>query len=52
MKKVIATKNAPAAILLNTPPIRVIRQQEKSVKSMLWMLLTGTLGLVMKCSFN
>ena len=32
--------------LLNTPPIRVIRQQEKSVKSMLWMLLTGTLGLV------
>ena len=32
--------------LLNTPPIRVIRQQEKSVKSMLWMLLTGTASLV------
>ncbi|ALH94059.1 ABC transporter permease [Acinetobacter equi] len=32
--------------LLNTPPIRVIRQQEKSVSSWLWMLLTGTLSLV------
>lgn len=32
--------------LLNTPPIRVIRQQEKSVKSMLWMLLTGTFSLI------
>ena len=32
--------------LLNTPPIRVIRQQEKSVKSMLWMLLAGTASLV------
>ena len=32
--------------LLNTPPIRVIRQQEKSVHSMLWMLLTGTLSLI------
>src|SRR5690606_18758520 len=32
--------------LLNTPPIRVIRQQEKSVQSMLWMLLCGTLGLI------
>ena len=33
--------------LLNTPPIRVIRQQEKSVKSMLWMLLAGTASLVL-----
>ncbi|WP_353143309.1 ABC transporter permease [Acinetobacter pragensis] len=33
--------------LLNTPPIRVIRQQEKSVQSMLWMLLTGTASLVL-----
>ncbi|CAM4081663.1 ABC transporter permease [Acinetobacter pragensis] len=33
--------------LLNTPPIRVIRQQEKSVQSMLWMLLTGTVSLVL-----
>ena len=32
--------------LLNTPPIRVIRQQEKSVSALAWMLLTGTLGLV------
>ncbi|ENU19827.1 hypothetical protein F994_01765 [Acinetobacter bohemicus ANC 3994] len=32
--------------LLNTPPIRVIRQQEKSVQSMLWMLLMGTASLV------
>ncbi|QGR75712.1 ABC transporter permease [Acinetobacter lwoffii] len=32
--------------LLNTPPIRVIRQQEKSMQSMLWMLLTGTLSLI------
>ena len=33
--------------LLNTPPIRVIRQQEKSVQSMLWMLLAGTASLVL-----
>lgn len=33
--------------LLNTPPIRVIRQQEKSVQSMLWMLLMGTASLVL-----
>ncbi|OTG90349.1 ABC transporter permease [Acinetobacter sp. ANC 3813] len=33
--------------LLNTAPIRVIRQQEKSVQSMLWMLLTGTASLVL-----
>lgn len=33
--------------LLNTPPIRVIRQQEKSVQSILWMLLTGTLSLML-----
>lgn len=33
--------------LLNTPPIRVIRQQEKSVLSMLWMLLIGTASLVL-----
>ena len=32
--------------LLSTPPIRVIRQQEKSVMSMLWMLLAGTLSLI------
>lgn len=32
--------------LLKTPPIRVIRQSEKSVKSMLWMLFTGTLSLM------
>lgn len=35
--------------LLNTAPIRVIRQQEKSVQSMLWMLLTGTASLVLFC---
>lgn len=33
--------------LLNTAPIRVIRQQEKPVQSMLWMLLTGTASLVL-----
>ena len=33
--------------LLNTPPIRVIRQQEKSVQSMLWMLLMGTASMVL-----
>ena len=33
--------------LLNTPPIRVIRQQEKSVQSMLWMLVMGTASLVL-----
>ena len=33
--------------LLNTPPIRVIRQQEKSVQSMFWMLLMGTASLVL-----
>ena len=33
--------------LLNTPPIRVIRQQEKSVQSLLWMLLMGTASLVL-----
>ena len=32
--------------LLNTPPIRVIRQQEKSASSWLWMLITGTLSLI------
>jgi putative ABC transport system permease protein len=32
--------------LLNTPPIRVIRQQERSVRSMLGMLLSGTLSLI------
>lgn len=32
--------------LLNTAPIRVIRQQEKSALSILWMLLTGALSLV------
>lgn len=32
--------------LLNTPPIRVIRQQEKSVRSMLVMFTTGILSLV------
>lgn len=33
--------------LLNTPPIRVIRSQEKSVSSMFWMLLAGTASLVL-----
>ncbi|RZG68756.1 FtsX-like permease family protein [Acinetobacter bouvetii] len=33
--------------LLHTPPIRVIRQQEKSVQSMLWMLLAGTASLAL-----
>lgn len=32
--------------LLNTPPIRVIRQQEKSVQSMLWVLISGVLSLM------
>jgi putative ABC transport system permease protein len=32
--------------LLNTPPIRVIRQQTKSVGAWLWMLLTGTFSLI------
>ena len=32
--------------LLNTPPIRVIRQQEKSARSMLWMLSTGLISLI------
>ena len=33
--------------LLNTPPIRVIRSQEKSVSSMFWMLFAGTASLVL-----
>lgn len=33
--------------LLNTPPIRVIRSQEKPVSSMFWMLLAGTASLVL-----
>ena len=32
--------------LLNTPPIRVIRQQEKSARSMLWMLSIGLISLI------
>ncbi|WOE31450.1 MULTISPECIES: ABC transporter permease [unclassified Acinetobacter] len=32
--------------LLRTPPIRVIRQQGKSISTWLWMLVTGTLSLV------
>lgn len=32
--------------LLNTPPIRVIRQQEKSAASMLWMFATGIISLI------
>ena len=32
--------------LLHTAPIRVIRQQEKSVRSMLWMLLIGLSSLI------
>lgn len=32
--------------LLNTPPIRVIRQQEKSVRSLWVMFVAGTLSLV------
>ena len=35
--------------LLKTPPARVIRQHERSVRSMLWMLITGTLGLLIFC---
>lgn len=33
--------------LLNTPPIRVLRQQEKNIASMLWMLLMGVSSLVL-----
>lgn len=33
--------------LLNTAPIRVIRQQEKSARSIIWMLVTGTLSLIL-----
>ncbi|MQW92743.1 FtsX-like permease family protein [Acinetobacter wanghuae] len=33
--------------LLNTAPIRVIRQQEKSARSIVWMLVTGTLSLIL-----
>lgn len=33
--------------LLNTPPVRVIRQQEKPLQSMLWMLLAGTASLAL-----
>ncbi|WP_086203690.1 ABC transporter permease [Acinetobacter silvestris] len=32
--------------LLNTPPIRVIRQQEKSARSILWMMSTGLISLI------
>ena len=32
--------------LLNTPPIRVIRQQEKSAASILWMMSTGIISLI------
>ncbi|MDM1785399.1 ABC transporter permease [Acinetobacter bereziniae] len=32
--------------LLNTPPIRVIRQQEKSAGSILWMMATGLISLI------
>ncbi|WP_445115208.1 ABC transporter permease [Acinetobacter sp. WZC-1] len=32
--------------LLNTPPVRVIRQQEKSVRSLAWMFSTGTVSLI------
>ncbi|WP_313042173.1 ABC transporter permease [Acinetobacter sp.] len=35
--------------LLGTPPARVIRQQERSVRSMLWMLSFGTLSLLVFC---
>ena len=33
--------------LLRTPPIRVLRQQERSIRSMLWMLLMGVSSLVL-----
>lgn len=33
--------------LLNTPPIRVIRSATKSLGSMFWMLLSGTVSLVL-----
>ena len=33
--------------LLNTPPIRVIRQQERSARSMLWMFSTGLMSLIL-----
>ncbi|AXQ21513.1 ABC transporter permease [Acinetobacter wuhouensis] len=32
--------------LLNTPPIRVIRQQQKSTRSMVWMMSFGILSLI------
>lgn len=32
--------------LLNTPPIRVIRQQEKTAGSILWMMATGLISLI------
>ncbi|WP_086205949.1 ABC transporter permease [Acinetobacter sp. ANC 4648] len=32
--------------LLNTPPIRVIRQQQKSARSILWMMSTGLISLI------
>ncbi|MCA4813716.1 ABC transporter permease [Acinetobacter towneri] len=35
--------------LLNTAPIRVIRQQDKSMRAWWWMLLTGTLSLIVFC---
>ena len=35
--------------LLKTPPARVIRQQERSARSMLGMLLAGTLSLLIFC---
>ncbi len=33
--------------LLNTAPIRVIRQQEKSARSIIWMLVMGTFSLIL-----
>ncbi len=36
--------------LLKTPPARVIRQQERSARSMLGMLLAGTLSLIVFCA--
>ena len=35
--------------LLNTAPIRVIRQQDKNMRAWWWMLLTGTLSLIVFC---
>ncbi len=32
--------------LLNTPPIRVIRQQEKSARSIFWMMSAGLVSLI------